>query len=136
MKQFIKFTVLAILMINLTSCYEFRREQHLLDSENDGKAILLQAENEKKAMIEEAKAELESAQLRKETRILNAQADAQAEIERAKGVAEANRIIGESLQGNDNYLEYLKIITLESLDEGDRVYIPTEALLPITEANK
>ena len=44
---------------------------------------------------------------------------AQAEIERAKGVAEANRIIGDSLKGNESYLRYLWISGLkDGRDEG------------------
>lgn len=59
--------------------------------------------------------------------------DAQAEIERARGVAEANKIIGESLRGNESYLRYLWIQNLNS-GGGERIYIPTEAGLPILEA--
>lgn len=33
--------------------------------------------------------------------------DAQAEVERARGVAEANRITGDSLKDNEGYLRYL-----------------------------
>lgn len=35
---------------------------------------------------------------------------AQAEVERAKGVAEANRIIADSLKGHEEYLRYLWIV--------------------------
>lgn len=105
------------------------------DADAEGKAILLQAENEKKALIEQAKAENESATLQAEARIKIAKAQAQAEIERAKGVAEANRIIGQSLKGNTEYLKYLMIQGLNE-GEGNRIYIPTEAGLPILEAGK
>lgn len=60
-----------------------------------------------------------------------AQLDAQAEIERAKGVAEANKIIAEGLKNNDEYLRYLWI---QQLDGNDVIYVPTEANLPILEA--
>ena len=70
--------------------------------EMNGKADLAEAEWSKQIMIEEAKAELESATLK-----------AQSEIERAKGVAEANRIIGSSLKDNDAYLRYLWINGLQ-----------------------
>ena len=59
--------------------------------------------------------------------------DAAAEVERARGVAEANRIIGQSLQGNESYLRYLWIQNLNT-GSGERIYIPTEAGLPILEA--
>ena len=87
----------------------------------------------KKAMIEQAKAENEAATLQAEAKVKIAKAEAQAEIERARGVAEANKIIGESMKGNTEYLQYLKIDAIRTA-KGDKVYIPTESLLPITEA--
>ena len=60
---------------------------------------------------------------------------ASAEVERAKGVAEANKIIGESLNGNDAYLRYLWIERLGQNGQ-DVIYIPTEAGLPILEAGR
>lgn len=118
---------------SMTSCYDFSREQRLKNAENDGKATLLEAENSKKALIEQAKAENESATLQAEARIKIAKAEAQAEIERAKGVAEANKIIGESLKGNNEYLKYLQIDAIRN-SKGQRIYVPTEAGLPILEA--
>lgn len=125
--------LLVVTTISLSSCWEFNRQQAYKDAENEGKSILIKAENEKKAMIEQAKAENESATLQAEAKIKIAKAEAQAEIERAKGVAEANRIIGESMRGNREYLEYLKIDAIRTA-KGDKVYIPTEAMLPVTEA--
>jgi len=124
---------LCALMLSFTSCYDFSREQALKDAENNGKAVLAEAESSKKALIETAKAENESATLQAEAKIKIAKAEAQAEIERAKGVAEANKIIGESLKGNREYLEYLKVDAIKNVKAGERIYIPTEAGLPITE---
>lgn len=89
-----------------------------------GEATLRQAEWDRQVAIEEAAAKLEAAKHL-----------AAAEVERARGVAEANSIIGESLRGNEAYLRYLWI---ENLDEGngERIYIPTEAGIPILEARK
>lgn len=129
----ISLAVMAGMMLILTSCWDFNREQAFKDAENEGKSILIKAENEKKAMIEQAKAENESATLQAEAKVKIAKAEAQAEIERAKGVAEANRIIGESMKGNKEYLEYLKINSIIT-GKGDRIYIPTEAGIPILEA--
>lgn len=112
------------LSFSMTSCWEFNRTQRLKNAENNGKSILVEAENSKKAMIETAKAE---------ARIKIAKAEAQAEIERAKGVAEANKIIGESMKGNSEYLEYLKI---QSLEKSNTIYVPTEANIPITERRR
>lgn len=87
-----------------------------------GKAEFAQAEQNRQITILEANAKKESATLL-----------AQAEIERAKGVAESNKIIGDSLKGNDAYLRYLWI---DTLGENDIIYVPTEAGLPILEAGK
>ena len=63
---------------------------------------------------------------------------AQAEIERAKGVAEANKIIGQSLKDNEDYLRYLWIHNLaEAESKGAQIiYVPTETNLPILEASR
>lgn len=125
------FSMIAILL-SVTSCYDFQRDQRLKDAENNGKATLVEAENSKKAMVEQAKAENESATLQAEAKIKIAKAEAQAEIERAKGVAEANKIIGESLKGNSEYLRYLQIDAIRG-SKSEKIYIPTEAGLPIIE---
>lgn len=125
--------ILLASTFTLSSCWQFNREQSYKDAENEGKSILVKAESEKKALIEQAKAENEAATLQAEAKIKIAKAEAQAEIERAKGLAEANRIIGESIKGNHEYLQYLKIDAVRTA-KGDKIYIPTETLLPITEA--
>lgn len=93
-------------------------------SEQGGKAELAQAEYSKRVSVEQARADLDSAGFY-----------AEAEIARAKGVAEANLIIGESLQGNEAYLRYLWIQGLKT-NEQQIVYVPTEAGLPILEATR
>lgn len=89
-----------------------------------GEAELSHAEFNRKIKTLEAKAAEESAKHL-----------AAAEIIRAKGVAEANKIIGDSLKGNESYLRYLWI---QSLDHGEHtvIYVPTEANLPILEATR
>jgi regulator of protease activity HflC (stomatin/prohibitin superfamily) len=93
-------------------------------AEMQGKAALAQAENERKVLIEEAKARLESARFY-----------AEAEVERAKGVAEANRIVAEGLGGPEGYLRYLWINKLGE-NQQDVIYIPTEAGIPLLEAGR
>ena len=93
-------------------------------AEMQGKAALAQAENERKVLIEEAKARLESAKFY-----------AEAEVERAKGVAGANSIIAGGLGGPEGYLRYLWIQQLGENDQ-DVIYIPTEAGIPILEAGR
>jgi len=60
---------------------------------------------------------------------------AEAEVARANGVAQANKIIGDSLHGNEAYLRYLWIDKLEG-GKMQVIYVPTEAGLPILEAGK
>jgi len=87
-----------------------------------GQAELKQADWNRQIAIREAEAKKESAQFLSD-----------AEIIRARGVAEANEIIGESLKGNESYLKYLWIQGLQD-GSSEVIYIPTEANLPILEA--
>ena len=92
----------------------------------EGQAILAHAQSSREVAVAEAKAKMESASLL-----------AQAEIERAKGVAEANKIIGASLKQNEDYLRYLWITDVAGSNvDKTVVYVPTEANLPILEANR
>lgn len=98
-----------------------------------GQANLRQQEWEKKILIEGAKAQNESATLQAEALVKQETAKAEAEVIRAKGVAEANKIIGQSLKGNEEYLNYLWINNIEK-SNSEKIYIPTEAGMPILEA--
>ena len=93
-----------------------------------GKAAYEEAVQNRRIRVLEAQAALDSAQL-----------TAQAEVARARGTNEANRIMAESLGGPDNYLRWAYINMLqETAGQGDRqvIYIPTEAGLPILEAGR
>ena len=90
-----------------------------------GKAQLAQAEGNRQIKILEAKATKESAIFL-----------AEAEVERAKGVAAANDIIMQRLGGPEGYLRYLYITALQENKDKAVYYIPTEAGLPILEAGK
>lgn len=90
-----------------------------------GEAEFARAEQNRKIKIQEANAVKESASLL-----------AEAEVARAKGVAEANKIIGDSLKGNEAYLRYLWIQGLQNGATPQVVYVPTEAGLPILEAGR
>lgn len=89
-----------------------------------GKSELARAESNRQIRTLEAKAQLESSKHL-----------ADAEVVRARGVAEANQIIGRSLQENEAYLRYLWIQGLQT-NQMQVVYVPTEANLPILEAGK
>lgn len=92
-----------------------------------GKAEMAKAEQNRRILVEEAKAKLEAEKL-----------NAQAEIERAKGMAEAMKVENGTL--NETYNQYLFIRTLEKLaDKGDLpqiIYVPSNGLLPVMDINK
>ena len=87
------------------------------------------------------KAELQKAEFTRQVKVLEAKAlkdasilQAEAEVERAKGAASANKILGESLKGNSEYLQYLYIQNLENADNSKEktvIYVPTEKGIPI-----
>ncbi|MDD3072240.1 MAG: hypothetical protein PHU39_00240 [Candidatus Pacebacteria bacterium] len=85
-----------------------------------GKALLREAEWSKKVQIEEAIANLEAEKL-----------NAQAEVERAKGMAEAIEIEGGAL--TKEYIQYLWV-RQNIFSDKTTIYIPTEANLPVLEA--
>jgi len=89
-----------------------------------GEAALARAEQDRQILIREAAAKKDSAVML-----------AQAEVLRAKGVAEANEIIAGGLGGAEGYLRYLWIQALAENDS-DVIYIPTEAGMPILEATR
>lgn len=91
-------------------------------AENYGKASMAQAEEDRKILIEEAKANLEAQKL-----------NSKAEVERAKGMAEAIEIENGKL--TPLYIHYLWVRNIEKMD-GEKIYIPTEAGLPILEARQ
>lgn len=88
--------------------------------ELSGKAQLKEAEWNRQIAIAEAEAEKESAVLK-----------ADAEVLRARGIAEANKVIAGSITE-----EYIKYKFVEGLNDGNTevIYVPTEANLPILEA--
>lgn len=90
-----------------------------------GEAELRRAEQNRQITVEEAKAKREAAKMLSD-----------AEVERARGVAEANKIIGESLKGNEAYLRYLWINGLQEGATPQVIYVPTEGGLPIMEAGR
>lgn len=93
-------------------------------AEMAGEAEYRQAEQNRRIAVLEAESKLDAAK-----------SLAAAEVERAKGVAQANQIIGESLKGNESYLRWQWIQNLENGNNAV-IYIPTEAGLPILESGK
>ena len=91
----------------------------------EGEAELAKAQYSKQVLVQEAEAKKQAAQ-----------SYADAEVIRARGVASANAIIGQSLKDNEAYLRYLWINNMASEQNKTVVYVPTEANLPILEASR
>jgi regulator of protease activity HflC (stomatin/prohibitin superfamily) len=108
-------TIILLLSLMLWGLPKYK----VYSRELNGKAQLKEAEWNKRVAIEEAKALKESAELL-----------SQAEVIRAKGIAEANEIIAGSITE-----EYLKYKFIEGLNDGntETIYVPTEANIPILE---
>ena len=118
-------SVLFSIILLVAAIYGFKASS-VWWAETSGKAELAQADQNRRIAVLEATAKEESA--------IHL---AQAEINRAKGVAEANKIIGESLKNNEDYLKYLWITDVAGANiDKTIVYIPTETNLPILEASR
>jgi regulator of protease activity HflC (stomatin/prohibitin superfamily) len=94
------------------------------NAETAGEAELAQASSNRRIAVLEAQAQMDSAKLK-----------ADAEVARARGVAEANRIVADGLGGPEGYLRYLYINGIEK-SQNQIIYVPTEAGLPILESNR
>ena len=117
--------LIGIILATLIGGYMYIKPRYSVwSAQMEGEAEYAQAEQNRRISVLEAEAKLEAAK-----------SLAAAEVERAKGVAQANAIIGESLRNNESYLRWLWI---ENLDKGGNsvIYVPTEAGLPILEAGK
>ncbi len=92
-----------------------------------GQAEFARAEQNRQIRIEASKAKREAAVF-----------EAQAEVIRAQGVADANKIIADGLGGPQGYLRWRFITMLEETGGAGRetIYIPTEAGMPILEATR
>lgn len=92
-----------------------------------GEAELAHAEYSKQVAVQTAKAKLEAASL-----------EAQTDVVRAEGIAKANKIVADSLGGPEGYLrwKYIEMLNDTAGRGTATIYIPTEAGLPILEANR
>lgn len=122
-REFPVMAVVTITGVALVAFFLIGGPQYNVWSQSlNGKAELQKAEYTRQVAVLEAQAKMDSA-----SRL------AEAEVERAKGVAEANRIIGDSLKDNPRYLQYLYITGLqEGSERGNRtIYVPTEGGMPV-----
>jgi len=124
LKWFLSITITVVglvlaLMFGLPKYGVWRTHIGIEKAQNNGKAEMAQAEQNRMILIEEAKANLEAQKLNSE-----------AEIERAKGMAKAIEIENGKLSAM--YIHYLWVRNIDKMD-GEKIYIPTEANLPILE---
>ena len=124
-KWFLSITTLVLgiilgLMLGLPKYNVWRSKIAIETAKNNGLAAMAEAEEAKKILIEEGKANLEVQKYNSE-----------AEVVRAKGMAEAIEIENGKL--TSMYIHYLWVRNIDKMD-GEKIYIPTEAGLPILEA--
>ena len=115
----IGFSITIFIMLIIGVCMWIFPQYGVWQQELNGKAQLKEAEYSKQVLTEEAKAKLEAEKL-----------NAEAEIERAKGMSQAMEIENGKL--TDTYIKYLWVRSMTG-NEANTIYIPTEAGLPILE---
>lgn len=125
--KFMKIIIISVIIFIFLTCVSWCAigpRYGVWEQKLAGEAELAKADYTRRIAVLEARAILDSSTLK-----------AQAEVERAKGVAQANKIIGNSLKDNESYLRYLWVTNMTNTNK-ETVYIPTEANIPILEAGK
>lgn len=112
---------------------EMRGVADLKEASINKKILVEDAIAREEAAIKQAQARITLAKAENESLKLRADGEAERELIRARATAEAIKIIGEQLDDNDDYMRYLWIMNIS--EGSERIYIPTEAGLPILEAN-
>src|SRR3990167_968223 len=108
---FMWFSVMVFFIVLILLVMWLYPKYNVYSKELSGKADLKEAEWSRQIAVEEAKAKKESAVL-----------ESEAEVIRAQGIAEANRIIAGSITN-----EYIKYKFVEGLNDGttEVIYVPT-----------
>ena len=114
---------IAVILVVVISMAFIRPWYNVWSQEMEGKAEFAKAEQNRKIKIEEARANLEAEKL-----------NAQAEIELAKGAAEAIKIENGSI--TPTYIQYLWVRQQSDLSNKTVIYIPTETNLPLLESTR
>ena len=122
---FIAVIATSLLLASLVGCPQYG----VYKSGLQGEAELARAEQNKKIQIENAKGQLASAKMLAESDSIRAIGSKNVEKIRAEGMAAAMEIENGKL--TDKYIQYLWV---RNIDKGDKIYISTEAGLPILEA--
>ena len=112
--------ILTVILLTVSMAF-IKPWYNVWSQEMEGKAEFAKAEQNRKIKIEEARANLEAEKL-----------NAQAEIERAKGAAEAIKIENGSI--TPTYIQYLWVRQQSDLSDKTEIYVPTESNLPILES--
>lgn len=114
---------ISVFCLALYGCPQY----NVYSSKMSGEAELAQAQYSKQVAVQTAQAKLDASKL-----------EAQTDAIRAQGVANANKILAESLGGPEGYLRWKYIEMLETTGNKGRdvIYVPTEGNLPILEAGK
>ena len=113
-------TVIMTVGVGLWGCPQYS----VYSAGKAGEAELANADYSKKVAVQTAQAKKDSAQLLADAQVIQATGDAQ-----------ANKIIGDSLKGNEAYLKYLWIDKLDT-EHSSIIYVPTETNMPVMEAGR
>lgn len=105
-------------------CLWFFPVWHVWQAQKSGQAALAEAQFEQRIQVAQAEGRLLAATKNKEAAIIEAQA-----------VAAQISEIGEGLKQHDLYLRWQWIRMMEER-EGETIYVPTEANLPVLEATR
>ena len=109
------FVLLCFMCVSLVGCPQY----NVYSAKMTGEAELARATQNKQIIVQQAQAEKE------------------AEILKAQGTAEANKIIGSSLEGNEAYLRWLWVNKLDAGGNGKTVvYVPTDGMVPQLETGR
>jgi|SRR6267142_195598 len=117
---FIILVLVCLVLLGMWGCPQYAVYQQRLE----GEAELAKANYSRQVAVVESEAKKNSASNLGE-----------AEVIRAKFLAQANQIVGDSLRGREEYLRYLWIQSIDRVT-GQIIYVPTEANLPVLEASR
>lgn len=117
--------VVAILFFVLVCMWGFP-QYRVYSQKLRGEADFKEAEINRQIRVEEARAE-------EEALMLEANGEAEREKIRASATAQAIEKIGATLEKNGSYLRWMWINEIAG-GSGERIYIPTEAGMPLLEA--
>lgn len=119
-----KVIFICVAALSLSAC-DMIPSYRVYNARKTGEAELAQADGNRQIKVQEAKALFESADY-----------TAKAEVRKAEGVAQANKIMSASLGGPEGYLRWKYIEMLQDSKNNQIIYVPTETNLPILEAGR